>query len=229
MTAAVRRRAPTAQDNDETKTDLRQARREQLIEAAFDAIACHGITGATMARITALAGMSVGIVNFYFRNKQTLFEETLRHLAQEHRDHWHSMMRNAALDPASRLMAMVQAQFHPDICSRRKLAVWAAFYGEVGSRAAYRQIMTEIDNERWDVSAGQCRKIIAEGGYDADPQQVAQTLEGLFDGFCLNILIYPSDFTSADACDRVLGYLAGVFPQHFPILPCAPQRSPHAP
>jgi TetR/AcrR family transcriptional repressor of bet genes len=204
------------ENKSDTRAALKETRRWQLIEATIDSIAQHGIARTTMATITKQAGMSIGIVNFYFKSKQALFEETLRLLAEEHRDRWRQMVRDATLDPASKLTSIVEAHFHPDICNDRKLAVWFGFYGEIGSRASFRQIMTEIDKERWCESTDLCREIIAEGGYDVDPLHVAETLEGLYDGFFLNILIYPKDFSPTDACGRVRNYLASIFPQHFP-------------
>ena len=125
-------------------------------------------------------------------------------------------VRDAALAPEAKLLAIVDAHFHPDICSRKKLTVWFGFYGEAGYRAYYRQIMTEIDEERWETSTAICRQIIADGKYPGvEAEDVASTLEGLYDGFCLNILIYPGEFTHEDARKQIRDYLARTFPRHF--------------
>lgn len=197
------------------RTASKEVRRRQLIDATIESIGKHGISGTTMTTVTRFAGMSIGIVNFHFKNKQTLFEETLRFLAEEHRDQWRRSVRNAALSPEAKLLAIVDAHYHPRICNRKKLAVWFGFYGEAGYRASYRAIMSEIDEERWKVSTDLCREIVAEGGYDGtDPEHVTETLEGLYDGFCLNILIYPGEFSREDAKARIRDYLHTVFPQH---------------
>jgi TetR/AcrR family transcriptional repressor of bet genes len=198
------------------RTASKEVRRRQLIEATIESIGKYGISGTTMNTVTGFAGLSNGIVNFHFTNKETLFEETLRFLAEEHRDQWRKSFRNAALAPEAKLLAIVDAHFHPSICSRKKLAVWFGFYGETGYRASYRRITSEIDEERWEVSTALCREIIRDGGYEgAEADHVASTLEGLYDGFCLNILIYPGEFTRDDAKRRIRGYLACTFPKHF--------------
>lgn len=198
------------------RTASKEVRRRQLIEATIESIAQRGISGTTMNTVTSLAGLSLGIVNFHFKNKQTLFEETLRYLAEEHRDQWQKGVRDAALTPEARLLAMVDAEFHPNICSRKKLTVWFAFYGEAAYRASYRRIMTEMDSDRWRNSRALCQQIVDGGDYaDADADDIANTLEGLYDGFCLNILIYPGEFTREDAKRRVGDYLATTFPQNF--------------
>jgi len=198
------------------RTASKAVRRQQLIDATIESISKHGITGTTMTTVTGIAGMSIGIVNFHFKNKKTLFEDTLRFLAEEHRDQWRKSVSKADLTPDAKLLGIVDAHFHPRICNRKKLSVWFAFYGEASARAAYRDIMSEIDEERWLVSTRLCREIAEDGGYDGtDPEHVAETLEGLYDGFCLNILIYPKEFSREDAKTRIRDYLAKTFPKHF--------------
>lgn len=198
------------------RTASKAVRREQLIEATIDSIAKHGISGTTMTTVTGFAGLSVGIVNFHFDSKENLFEETLRFLATEHRQMWSKALSKEGLSATEKLLAIVDAEFHPQFCNRKKLTVWSAFYGEAGYRKSYRTIMTEIDNERWDTSASLCQEIIDAGGFDnLNAKHVADTLEGLFDGFCLNILIYPGEFSREDAKERVRDYLSNTFPGFF--------------
>ncbi|MFK7939262.1 MAG: TetR family transcriptional regulator C-terminal domain-containing protein [Roseovarius sp.] len=195
------------------RTASKEVRRRQLIEATIESISKYGISGTTMTTVTGFAGLSLGIVNFHFKNKENLFEETLRHLANEHRDQWRRSMKTAGMTPMAKLLSIVDAHFHPSICNRKKLAVWFGFYGEAAYRASYRKTMTEIDDERWDISSNLCKQIIAEHGYDGvTPEHVSDTLEGLYDGFCLNILIYPGEFSRQNAKSRVHDYLASVFP-----------------
>ena len=198
------------------RTASKEVRRQQLIEATIESIAKFGISGTTMTTVTGFAGLSLGIVNFHFKNKENLFEETLRYLAEEHRDQWRKSIKDTRLSPAAKLLAIANAHYHPSICNRKKLAVWFGFYGEAAYRASYRSIMTEIDDERWDVAVDLCKQIIAEDGYeDIEAEHVADTLEGLYDGFCLNILIYPGDFSRHSAKARIRDYLGATFPKSF--------------
>ena len=198
------------------RTASKEVRRRQLIDATIDSIAKHGISGTTMKTVSGLAGLSLGIVNFHFESKENLFEETLKFLAEEHRDAWRKRTRNAALEPAAQLLAIVDAHFLPSICNRKKLAVWFAFYGEARYRRRYRKIMSNIDSERWTTSHILCNRLATEGGYsDVDSENVAKTLEGLFDGICLNILIYPDEFNRDSGKRQIRAYLATKFPAHF--------------
>lgn len=206
------------------RTASKEVRRQQLINATIDSIAKHGFAGTTMTTVTRTAGLSIGLANFHFTSKQNLFEETLRFLAEEHRDHWKKRFEKANLAPEAKLLAIVVAHFHQNICSRKKVAVWFGFFGEASARASYRNLVNEIDTERRDVSVKLCEQIIQEGAYEAlDPVDITFTLEGLYDGFWLNILMYPGEFTRFDALKRIQEYLSQTFPDHFERLP--PQGS----
>ncbi|WP_323780893.1 TetR/AcrR family transcriptional regulator [Thalassovita sp.] len=198
------------------RTAPAKTRRRQLIDATMISISRHGISGATLTAITKEAGLSLGLVNFHFKSKDALLAETLKFLAEEHRDLWMQKLDRADFTPADKLCAIVDAQFHPRVCNRKKLSVWFAFFGEGAYRKSYRSTSSEIDLERQEVCIELCRDIIAEGDY-AGPsaEDVVQTLEGLFDGLWLNILMYPDLFTRKKALGQVMSYLSLVFPKHF--------------
>jgi TetR/AcrR family transcriptional regulator, transcriptional repressor of bet genes len=198
------------------RTASKEVRRQQLIDATIQSIAKFGLSGTTMTTVTEIAGLSRGLANFHFRTKQNLFEETLRFLAQEHQQHWKTQHEKANLAPEAKLRSIVEAHFHPNICNRKKLAVWYGFFGEAGARASYRKLVNAIDTERRMLSLDLCHQIITQGRYEnADAEDVTITLEGLYDGFWLNILMYPGEFTRIDAMKRIKGYLWRVFPDHF--------------
>lgn len=193
-----------------------EVRRKQLIDATITCIARKGISGTTLNAIAKEAGLSLGLANFHFKSKDALLSETLRHLAAEHRDMWLRDVQRDELSDADKLRSMVSSQFHPRICSRKKLAVWFAFFGEAHHRKTYRSISSRIDMERQQLCAELCSNIIAEGAYPlSDADEVAQTLEGMFDGLWLNMLMYPDKFTRETAERQVVGYLRLVFARHF--------------
>ncbi|NRB36228.1 MAG: TetR family transcriptional regulator C-terminal domain-containing protein [Rhodobacteraceae bacterium] len=198
------------------RTESKEVRRAQLIDATITSISKHGIGGTTMSTVTEIAGLSIGIVNFHFQSKHNLFEETLVHLAHEHHDKWLNAYRDAGLGSVEKLSAIVAAHFHPSICTRKKLSVWFAFYGEAGRRAIYRSLLDDIDVERFDLSVHLLQSIIEDGGYKVPPaEKIALTLEGLYDGLCLNILMYPDVFSRKTAEAQIFAYLASLFPNHF--------------
>lgn len=190
-------------------------RRQALIEATIEAISEYGLSGTTIARVTEIAGTSVGLANFHFENKERLFEATLQHLSDLERGVWQKMNDDAALTPAERLVALLDARFHPKVCNRRTLAVWFAFWGDAGARAIYRRVVESLDDDRLNATVA----IIQGLGHDpaAQPRDALQTalgLEAFYDGLWLNHLLYPDDFKRAGCRQRALEHLAALFPIH---------------
>lgn len=198
-----------------SRTASPEVRKKQIIEATITSISKHGISGTTMASVARLAGLSAGLANFYFKSKDALLEETLRCLAMEHREQWSTRLQAPDLDAPAKIVAVIDAQFHTSICNRKKLAVWFAFFGEAAYRKSYRRITTSIDAERLEVLAGLFDQIIKEDGGPLDPKGVARTLESLFDGFWLNMLMYPDQFSREMAKAQIFDYLHTSFPRHF--------------
>lgn len=198
------------------RTEDKSVRQEQLIEATIDCIARYGITGTTLAKVTEVAGLSLGLVNFHFASKVRLFEETLRFVAREHRDQWQKGIGAKGLSDADRFLAIIDSFFHPGICSPKKLSVWFAFFGEAANRSTYRAIVEDIDEERHQESMRLIRAIAADqDDTGIDPIFVSLTLEALMDGLWLNMLLYPADFTRERSKAQVRRVLALMFPRQF--------------
>ena len=193
-----------------SRTAAPEVRRKQLIDATITCIAKSGIAGTTLTAVTKEAGLSLGLVNFHFKSKDALLAATLNALAEEHRALWTKALGQGGLSAADKLAAIVDAQFHPRVCSRKKLAVWFAFFGDAAHRKSYRASSSHIDAERQETSARLCREI-----GDVDAEQIAATLEGLFDGLWLNMLMYPDKFQRQEAARSVFAYLRTQFPSHF--------------
>lgn len=207
---------PLAEGRQARRTEPREVRRSQLIDATITSIAKHGIGGTTMSSVTEAAGLSIGLVNFHFKSKQNLLEATLTFLASEHHNQWRRAYEDAGLSAPEKLLAIVGSHFHPRICTRRKIAVWYAFFGEGERRAVYRSLVDELDRERYDLSTQLCSEIEEDAGYGGlPPHVVARTLEALYDGIWLNILIYPDRYKREQAHRQVRAYLASVYPRHF--------------
>lgn len=197
-------------------------RRQQLINATVDCIARYGLSHTTMARVTEAAGTSIGLANFHFESKERLFEATLQFLADEQRELWQNRNLDASLSHADRLMAIVDSRFHPRTCSRKKLAIWFAFYGDASAREVYRRVLAYVDDERLEATVAILTAMAAEAGNTTiDPEETALGMEALYDGMWLNMLLYPSDFKRLACRKTALDFIAALFPQHFPDRPRA--------
>jgi TetR/AcrR family transcriptional repressor of bet genes len=193
-----------------------EERREQLILATIRSVADRGLADTTIATVAQEAGLSQGIVNLHFRSKDGLLTETLRYLADEYRNAVHDAAEIGSVSPVEGLLAMVELDFRRTICSREKLAVWFAFWGERRFRPTYRRICAERDRSYDDMVRVICARLCEEGGYkDVEPALVADGLSALTDGLWLDLLVRPESMSRERAKRVTLSYLADVFPRHF--------------
>ena len=203
-----------------SRAEAKAERRLQLIDATIDCIAKFGLSGTTMAKVTEIAGVSVGLANFHFDSKDRLFEAVLQHLAEEQRALWQSRVQGPDRSGGDLLRAIVESRFHTAICARRKLAVWFAFYGDAGARDIYRRAVGDVDDERLEASAALIAEMVAEAGYTGiDPVETVLTTEAMWDGLWLNMLLYPDEYRRAACRDRAMRMITTLFPKHFDASP----------
>jgi TetR/AcrR family transcriptional regulator, transcriptional repressor of bet genes len=197
------------------REEAKERRRIELIEATIDSIARRGFSDTTLADVADRAGLSRGIVNFYFKSKDVLFADTLRHLADEYRQTWGRALSKAGDDPARRLRALLMVNFDPRVFSRKKIAVWYAFWGEAKSRPAYLAVCAEKDREYRQALDACVSAVVAAGNYSSDPAAAVRTFDAVTDGFWLDRLTDP-DCPEVDAFIAATdAMLATYFPRHF--------------
>ena len=206
----------TAQIAKLSRTAKREARRQQLIDATMKCIGRKGLTGMTLSDVAKQAGLSQGIVNLHFDNKDNLLRETLLSLANEYKAQFDRAYDRAGPGPADKLRALMELDLRPSVCDRQKLAVWFAFWGEVKSRPTYRKICDEYDQYYDDVIVALCEQIIDQGEYtDVTASATAEALTSMTDGLWLSCLVSAQAFDRQLAKEAVFSYLRSVFPKHF--------------
>jgi TetR/AcrR family transcriptional repressor of bet genes len=198
------------------RTAAPEERRQQLIGAAIRCIADRGLGETTIATVAQEAGLSQGIINLHFKSKDGLLTETLRYLADEYRNALTAAAALSESSPAAALRAVVELCFQRNICSRDKLAVWFAFWGERKFRPTYRRICAARDKTSDDLVRNMCTALCANGVYpDVDPKLVADGLSALTDGLWLDLLVRPESMNRELALRITNSYLADAFPRHF--------------
>jgi len=198
---------------------VKEARQRQLIDATISTIGRVGYSGTTLNHVAGAAGLSPGIVNFYFKSKDQLLAATLAQLAEEHESLWLAKIAAAGGSPEGGLDAMIEADFHPTICTREKVVVWFAFWAEAQSRPLYHSVVSELEERYFQQTHAFCAELIEQGGYaGVDAADVARGLNAISDGLWADLLILPETF-DVDAAKRICRtFLRAVFPQHFPFV-----------
>ena len=192
----------------------RVIRRRQILEATIESISKHGFAETTLARVAKLAGISQASLIFHFKTKDALLVETLRHLSDEYRETWQGALAAAPDDPIARICALVAADFAPHLCSRKKVAVWLAFWAEAKSRPTYMQICGERDDERAEIMRRECARALAAFGRPTDTAaDRAAVIDGLSDGFWQRLLMDHDGITRRDSLRLMFLQVASQFPQ----------------
>ena len=196
---------------------VKEARQRQLIDATISTIGRVGYSGTTLNHVAGAAGLSPGIVNFYFKTKDQLLAATLAQLAEEHESLWLAKIAAAGGSPEGGLDAMIEADFDPSICTLDKVVEWFAFWAEAQSRPLYRSVVSELEERYFQQTHAFCAELIAQGGYvGIDPADVARGLNAISDGLWADLLVLPDTF-DLEAAKRICRtFLRAVFPHHFP-------------
>jgi TetR/AcrR family transcriptional repressor of bet genes len=198
-----------------TRAEQKQRTRQRLLEATMEVIATEGLSGVTMAKVAEQAGLSRGIGNFHFQSKEQLLLETLRSIYQEFDKSWRNIVADDVRLPAEKLKAIVEIILRPPIASKRKLAVWLAFWGEAPSRKTYLEICAAHDLE-WDAAVADIIQKMAGDNSNfrgMSLEKIAQSLTAMMDGFWVEYLISEDKYTPQDAINACFAYLASFFPE----------------
>lgn len=130
-----------------------QHRKKQLIDAAVQAIAKCGVIDVTITDVAEIAGLSRGIVNFYFVSKDALIEQTLAHVLQSAMQG--AKMRLARAENASadeQLRVWMTAQFESDWCNQKRLQVWLSCIGLSATRKPFARIFSAYEQAWLEVT-----------------------------------------------------------------------------
>lgn len=193
----------------------REARREQLIEATIEIIARRGYARTTLTDVARHAGLSHGLVNFHFETKEKLLGETLFYLAEEYRRNWSTAIDAAGPEPASRLDAMLRADFNPEICTPSRLAAWCAFWGEAQSRPLYQEQCGSNDRAYNRALEEICRDLLTETGQTGDPERIARVLRVTTEGVWLDLMTMSDPYSKEEAMRTVFTCATAFFPGAF--------------
>jgi TetR/AcrR family fatty acid metabolism transcriptional regulator len=193
------------------KVGIAPKRRAEIIEATFFCIALKGYSNITMQDIADSAGVSKGVIHYYFRNKDELFLSVLEKLIKDLDGH---LARNVdrAKTPPEKVRAIINAVFEKTGANKKfqvvLLDLWAHSMRNPTLKAAHRSQYARYRHL--------AKKIIAEGideGYfkKCEPARAASAIIGLTEGFAIQWIFDEKafDLASAQQCTEeiIMGYL----------------------
>ena len=196
---------------------IQQKSRNLLIDATITAIAEFGLSQLTLAKISGIAGLTAGTVNFHFDSKEALLLETLNFVSEEFDQTLASALKKSGPNPARRLEGIINASLDPEITEHRKVAVWHAFDSESHTRKDYQSICGSRDRKNFNLLLNLCEQIIAEGNKrdEINARAVANAVTGLTDELWKEILFEGENYDREDAKRICMSFLASIFPWSF--------------
>jgi len=199
----------------------RSRQRKRLIDACISALHIHGPSRTTVEKVVAIAGMSPGIVRFYFDSKAAMLVASLQFLATEFEERLLVPVAQLKATPVRALETLVDLYLDPDIASPRKVSVWYSFWGEASSRQEYYDICGQKDESFAALVRDLVERLIVEAqaphlDRDAVALGLIGVLEMLWQGFAFQS---EPDIDRAAAKHRCMAYLRSVFPREFGRVP----------
>lgn len=107
--------------------DSEDARRAALVAAVLDLVAEGGVEAATLRAVAARAGVTPGLIRYYFGDKDGLMRAAYGQMMQGMVDPCLLAADAAGVDPVARLGAFLAAALDPAALDGRTVALWAAY------------------------------------------------------------------------------------------------------
>jgi AcrR family transcriptional regulator len=190
---------------------LPQQRRQALIDATIECLKRYGHQGLSIRTISAQAGVSVGLINHHFPNKDQLIAAAYRHFNNELVAGLQAAVERAPSSPRARLRAFLEASFSPPNLDPDVLAVWVVFWGMYRHSALIRRVQRESYRGYVRLLHGMLAGLLtgsraARGGHAQrahaarlDLRLAAIGLTALLDGLWLEWCLEPGAFRTREA------------------------------
>ncbi|MQA97055.1 MAG: TetR family transcriptional regulator [Streptosporangiales bacterium] len=186
-------------------------RRRQVAEALLRVVAEGGLDAASLPRVAAEAGTSVGLIQRYFRSKDDLLEFAFDHLYSR------TLERLAAVGPAdsvreglARGLAVLLPLDEERVREGRMLLAYMA-RASVNPRLARPHIEGTLEIRRLTAAALRQAERDGEVAPGIDPEREAIALAAYVDGLAVHMLSAPGSLTPSTARSLLDSYLNRLF------------------
>jgi len=195
------------------KVGMGPVRREQIVRATVRCLAREGYTRLTMKKVAREAGVSQGILHYYFADKRAILVATLEAVSRDLDRRVGAAQSRTGRDPAARLRALVRACLEVAVGRPEFWVVFVEFWGEMMHDRRLREINAALyARMRRQIGAVVAHGIRAGVFRRVDVLRAAAVILAVVDGISLQLTFDPAAFRVGDATrfcgDAVLRYLA---------------------
>lgn len=193
------------------------ARREELVSATLACLRKHGHEGVSVRRISAEAGVSMGLINHHFPGIAGLvaaaYDSLATTLLAASREHALAVSG----EPLERLDAFFRASFAPDALDPALFRTWLVFWSMVAHSPEMRAVHARTyaaTRATLEMLLGRLKRRPGVSGFRIAPAAIG--LSALMDGLWAELSLNPRSFRASRAvalCDDwVCALAAGAFP-----------------
>lgn len=210
---------------------LPQVRRQALIDATLECLKRYGHEGLSIRTISAQAGVSVGLINHHFPNKDELVAAAYHYFNAELVGGMQAAVARAPDTPRARMRAFLEASFSAPNLDADTLAVWVVFWGMYRHSRPIQRVQRETYQDYIRLVRGLIAQLLQEAGErprrrgkrrHASPAELRHAAIGftaLTDGLWLQWCLEPGTFRPeegvklceawiASLCERITGEAA---------------------
>ena len=195
-----------------SKNDVATERKNQIVRATVDCIAKYGYHNFSMQDVARTAGVSKGIIHYYFLNKDDLMMSVLGKVAADIERVLHADM-DSIDNPRKKLEIFIDICLDVVRSTREYYQVNMDFWTQINQKAEVRQVIAQ----HYVKFRETCSKVIMEGiekGLFAkvDPKEYSIYIVAVIDGVCLQWLFderaFNYDKMSTQICHLIMKGLA---------------------
>jgi len=211
----VKRSSPAAEPK--FRREPPAARREELVAATLACLRRYGHEGVSVRRISAAAGVSMGLINHHFPGIAGLVAAAYDSLATTLLAASRAQALSEERAPRERLEAFFAASFAPEALDPELFRTWLVFWSLVPHSAEMRAVHDRTYGETRATLESLLGRLKREAGVPAfrvGPAAIG--LAALMDGLWVELSLNPASFESGEAValcsDWVRALAAGAFP-----------------
>lgn len=180
------------------RTNIRDLRRRELIEATRDVIAECGFENATIAKISGRAGFSIGYLHHHFSGKDELLAETIRVLYGDMRVYLAQALPGVT-DPLERFLIVLNANFRAEQYTRENAFAWISFLARVPFNPEFVRLQTMIERRLFSNLMFDIGRLLPQDQALAAVEEIAT----LIDGYWVRLGVSPDSIDSDQALERM--------------------------
>src|SRR5437870_13129369 len=135
------------------KRGVAPLRRAEIVRATIRCLAREGYSGLTMKKVARLAGVSPGILHYYFTDKRAILVAALETVTADLDRRVGAAQARSGQDPRARLRALIHACLESSVAMREVWIVFVEFWGGMMHDAGLRSINAGLCARRRRVSA----------------------------------------------------------------------------